>query len=47
MKKTGLYAYRTRKLSVVRCDGTMESLLGTMDRLAGVGEAKKATKTNG
>ena len=37
VKKTGLYAYRTRKLSVMRCDGNMENLVGTMDRLDGVG----------
>ena len=37
IKKTGLYAYRTRTVSVVRCDGNMENLVGTMDRLDSVG----------
>ena len=46
IKKTGLYAYRTRKLSVMRCDGHMENLVGTMDRLDGVGDSTNSTQAS-
>ena len=36
--KTGLYGYRTKNLSVLRCDGPMATLVGTMARLDGAGE---------
>ena len=42
IKKTGLFAYRGRKLSVLRCDGHMRTYLGTMDRLDGAGETEKS-----
>ena len=41
IKKTGLYAYRTRKLSVLRCEGQMESYVGTMARLGSAGGIKE------
>ena len=41
VKKTGLYAYRTRKLSVLRCEGQMESYVGTMARLGSAGGIKE------
>ena len=36
-KKTGLYGYKTRKLSVLRCDGYMGTLVGTMGMADGAG----------
>ena len=35
-KKTGLYAYRNRKLSVLKCNGPMGTLPRTMDSIDGV-----------
>ena len=37
-KKTGLYGYRSRKLSVVRCNGSMGISLGTMGMADGAGK---------
>ena len=37
-KKTGLYGYRSRKLSVARCDGPMGTSLGNMGMLDGAGD---------
>ena len=34
---TGLYYYKRRKVSVVRCDGNMGILVGTMGQLDGAG----------
>ena len=41
IKKTGLYAYRTRKLSVLRCEGQMKSYVETMARLGSAGGIKE------
>ena len=41
VKKTGLYAYRTRKLSVLRCEGQMKSYVETMARLGSAGGIKE------
>ena len=38
--KTGLYGYRTRKVSVVACSGHTKTLVPTMDQLDGVGEQR-------
>ena len=35
--KTGLFGYRTKNLSVLRCDGPMATLVDTMGRLDGAG----------
>ena len=35
---TGLYYYKRRKGSVVRCDGNMGILVGTMGQLDGAGD---------
>ena len=36
--KTGLYGYRTRKVSVVACSRHTKTLVPTMEKLDGVGE---------
>ena len=41
-KKTGLYAYRNRKLSVLKCNGPMGTLPRTMDSIDGVGGTQLA-----
>ena len=38
LPKTGLFGYRTRKVSVVACSGHTPTLVPTMDRLDGAGE---------
>ena len=43
--KTGLFGYRTKNLSVLRCDGPMATLVDTMGRLdgaGGIGESNSA-----
>ena len=47
IKKTGLYGYRSRKLSVLRCDNSMGTSLGTMGELDGVSEAVESTGGTG
>ena len=47
IKKTGLYGYRSRKLSVLRCDNSMGTSLGTMGELDGVSEAVESTGATG
>ena len=41
--KTGLYGYRTRKVSAVACSGHMATLVSTMDQLDGVGEGAESS----
>ena len=45
-KKTGLYGYKTRKLSVVRCNGYMGTLVGTMGMADGAGVRGESTSGN-
>ena len=45
-KKTGLYGYKTRKLSVLRCDGYMGTLVGTMGMADGAGVRGESTSGN-
>ena len=47
IKKTGLYGYRSRKVSVLRCDKSMGTSLGTMGILDGVGEAVESNGGTG
>ena len=47
IKKTGLYAYRARKVSVLRCDGHMGTYLGTMERLDGAGADRESNYCGG
>ena len=46
-KKTGLYGYRSRKLSVVRCNGSMGTSLGTMGMLDGAGDVVESNGDTG
>ena len=47
IKKTGLYGYRSRKLSVLRCNGPMGTSVGTMGMLDGVSEAVESNGATG
>ena len=42
--KTGLYGYRNRKLSVLRCDGYMGTLVDTMGMADGAGVTVESKK---
>ena len=43
-KKTGLFGWKSRKLSVWRCDVPMGTLLRTMDSIDGAGEKTGAVQ---
>ena len=40
--KTGQCGIRTQKVSVLQCDGLMETLVGTMGQLDGIGEPEES-----
>ena len=45
--KTGLFSYKKRKVSAVRCDGYMETLVGTMGMLDGAGGNNESAGASG
>ena len=40
--KTGLYGYRKRKITVLRCDGCTENLVGTMGAIDGASNSSNS-----